>query len=174
MNSQIDPVARLSTAELCRWVELDPSTREGWVDNGLVRHLGQGGADYPAVAEMFIVSMLVKELNSVDQAHSVWVEIEAHLPSFDDPLPDALDLLWFAAPPEAILVTTNREFVDAVRQAPRPVRVFQLTPVLARARSGWKNFVKKSWRRESAQKQAQLRKAHEHRGRKSKGPGAIH
>lgn len=147
-------------AEVCRWANVDDTTRNGWAKIGLVRHVNEDETpDLPAALETVVVARLLERLTP-DDALMAWTAVGSTVTALEEaPAQNRLDLLWFpSAPGDWLLATTDGELVSAMQREASPCILVQIGPSIGKAIRSYSLFTKASWRRESSLKAAAGRK----------------
>ena len=157
-----------SLAEVCRWANVDETTRIGWTKLGLARHVQEDATpDLATAIEIVVVARLLERLTP-DDALIAWTGIGSKISALEKvPAGNRLDLLWFpSAPGEWILATNDADLVKAMQQEASPCVLVEIGPAIGKAIRSYNAFTKASWRRESSLKAATQRRGLSRYGRK--------
>ncbi len=89
-----------SLAEVCRWANVDETTRIGWTKLGLARHVQEDATpDLATAIEIVVVARLLERLTP-DDALIAWTGIGSKISALEKvPAGNRLDLLWFPSAP---------------------------------------------------------------------------
>lgn len=159
-----------SLAEVCRWAEIDDSTRGGWANTGLVRQLEKDAKlDLACAVETVVVARMATRL-TLDDVLIAWTAIGPSVTAFDSPLQgDRLDLVWFpSAPGEWKLATSDAAVLEAIKREGAPNMVVELGPAIGKAIRSFNVVGQAGWRRETGIKAAADRRKASGRGRNDK------